>query len=96
MDTAVACWCISIQSFNLELKYYSGKFNCVADYLSRLPSPLSIDHLDKGPVSAKSKGNNIVDYDIESHDKCVTLFTSEKLFVKYIPSSKEVSWSFDG
>mgnify|MGYP006897132171 CR=1 FL=1 len=72
--------------FKLELKYHPGKFNCVADYLSRLPSPLSIDNLDRSPVLTKSDRKTIVDDDIESPDICVTLLTGEKPLVKYIPT----------
>ena len=94
-DTALARWCLSIQSFNLELKHYPGKFNCVADYLSRLPNPLSIDKLENSPVLATSDGNIIIDDDIESPDECVTLLASEKPLVKYIPTLEEVSWSLE-
>ena len=69
MDTALAHWCLSIQSFNLELKYYLGKFNCIADYLSRLPNPLSIDKLDKSLVLATSDGSTFINDDIQSPDE---------------------------
>ena len=38
-DAALARWCLSLQGFSLELKYYPGKNNVVADYLSRLEEP---------------------------------------------------------
>ena len=60
-----------------------------------MPTPLSIDNLDKSPVLAKSDGNAIVDDDIESPDECNSLLACENPLVKYIPTLEEVSWSFE-
>ena len=60
------------------------KLNSVADFLSRLPNPLSIDKLDNSPVLATSDGNHIIDDNIQSPDERVTLLASEKALVKYI------------
>ena len=92
-DTSLARWSLSVQSFNLELNYYPGKVNCVPDYLSRLPSHLSIDKIDKSPVLAKCEGNYIVDDNNVSPSECVTLPINENPLVKYVPTLEEVSWS---
>ena len=95
-DSALARWCISIQSFQLTLKYFPGKFNCVADYMSRIDSPPNMENINVCENIAYAEGNELIDDDdIESPEECVTLLSNEKPLFKYIPTLDEVSWSQD-
>ena len=95
-DTALARWCLSIQSFNLTLKYYPGKLNVVADYLSRIPTLFS--DIEKAETLAQAdESNEIIDNDnINFHDESNTLVSdSIRPLTPYIPTLDEVSWSLD-
>ena len=93
-DVALARWCISIQCFQLTLKYYPGKFNCVADYMSRFNSPPNIESISICENIACADGNEAIDDDdIESPDEYVTLLSNEKPSFEYILTLDEASWS---
>ena len=93
-DSALARWAIAIQSFQLTVKYYPGKLNLVADYLSRLEDISNDPQLKNCPVIALSDGQDQSQLDdIQSDDDCITLNTDT--LTPYIPTLEEVSWSTD-
>ena len=62
-DSTLARWCISIQSFQLTLKYYPGKFNCVAYYMSHTDSPPNMDNISVCENIAYAEDNEVIDDD---------------------------------
>jgi len=104
-DAAMARWCLTIQSFQLELKYFPGKQNVVADYLSRLPS----QEIMRCETLIRNYGNDEVDEEESSEmdrtnsssvdeldgDCDVFISTSERPLVKYLPKLEDVSWSLE-
>lgn len=94
-DTALARWCLAIQSFQLTIKYYPGKFNCVADYMSRLENPPKLSVIQLCKDIAHSEGTEPFENDdINSFEESTTLLADdEKPLANYIPSLDDVSWS---
>ena len=106
-DAAMARWCLALQAYDLELKYYPGKKNVVADYLSRSPGLSEIDLLNCETIS-KNIGNEIDDeedfetnlaesteLEIRSESCNVFMAKKEQPLAEYIPKLEDVSWSID-
>ena len=93
-DTALARWCLSIQSFRLSLKYYPGKLNVVADYMSRLENPPTLIDIENCPILAQTDGDDSIEFDdIQTEDDCTTLTTDAKPLIDYVPKLEDVSWT---
>ena len=94
-DTALARWSLAIQAFNIIVKYYPGKYNVVADYLSRLDNPLTLKEIDKSPTLAISTGCDVHDSeDFEFDNETVTLYSkTEQPLTPYIPNIEDISWN---
>lgn len=95
-DAAMARWCLSIQAYDLTLKYFPGKLNVVADYLSRLPEPLTERQLRDCELLVDYKNDNFNEFEEEDFD-CFTaiLNDKEKPLTKFIPQLEEISWTID-
>ena len=98
-DAAMARWCLALQGYPIELKYYPGKLNVIADYLSRITVPLEEQDMVECETLSRSldSRNESEEEDVEVCDSLVTdsgsKVDNDKPLSAYIPTLEEVSWS---
>ena len=98
-DTALARWCLLVQSYQIDLKYFAGKLNVVADFLSRVPQKLTTKDVKNFELLVEHKAlDTSNDEDVDNFETCVLLnetTKSDRVLFNYLPKLEEVSWTID-
>ena len=101
LNTAMARWCLAVQSFMIDVKYYPGTLNIVADYLSRLGEPPTMKTILDSETIATSDNvdHELDDFDVEEGSSVLMTEGDDQEdeipLVEYIPKLEEVSWTHD-